>query len=202
MFTGIITAVGKVADTTNATHDGARLWVDTPWDCTAIPQGASVACNGVCLTLVEASGNRFAVDASGETLATTTIADWQAGRRINLERALALGDELGGHLVSGHVDGIGTITRMEPRGDSHFMQVQAPDDLAMFIAPKGSIALDGVSLTVNAVSGSRFDVMIIPHTWTETALADSEAGRKVNLEIDLFARYVGRMLPFIRETGT
>ena len=196
MFTGIITGLGSIAAMNRKPDGGARLHIDTPWDCTQIPVGASIACSGICLTLVDASDNQFVVDASDETIDVTTMAHWSEGARINLERALALGDELGGHMVSGHVDGKAVVTRIEQEGDSYLLAIDVPDHLAPFIAAKGSVALDGISLTVNRVNGTEFEIMVIPHTWANTTLADADIGTEINLEVDMLARYVARMTEF------
>lgn len=192
MFTGIITDLGRV----RAVADGAmrRLTIETAYQAEDIPIGASIACSGACLSVVERGAGWFAVEASAETLGKTTVAAWKAGTRVNLERPLRLGDELGGHLVQGHVDGVGRLTDRRPDGGSLRLTIEAPADLAPFIAPKGSIAIDGVSLTVNEVAGSRFGVNIIPITQRETNLGALAVGDLVNLEIDLMARYVARLL--------
>ena len=174
---------------------GARLRISAPWDCAQIPIGASIACNGICLTLIEAEGNVFAADASAETLRITTMKHWQTGKNINLERALAVGDELGGHIVSGHIDGVAQITAITKAGA---MEFELPQTLAPYIAPKGSIALDGVSLTINQVKGRKFSVMVIPHTGASTNLGNLAVGDEVNVEVDLLARYVARMRAFER----
>lgn len=194
MFTGIVTAIGTVSRIDRNSDGDARFTIATPWDCSAIPLGASIACSGACLTLVAAEGNAFMVDVSVETMAVTTLAGWQEGTRINLERALAMGDELGGHIVSGHVDGLGVIASITADGDGHRVVIDAPDELAHLIAPKGSVTLDGISLTVNEVEGHRFGIMVIPHTWTHTTLGDRQPGDKINLEADMLARYVARIL--------
>ncbi len=196
MFTGIITAIGTVEDIITKPDGDIRLGITTPWDCTAIPPGASIACSGVCLTAVSASGMRFDADVSAETLAVTTLGAAKKGTRLNLERALAMGDELGGHIVSGHVDGVATIVSIEPDGDGHKLRIEAPEHLAPLIAQKGSVAVDGISLTVNNVDHCHFEVMIIPHTWDHTTLADREPGDKINLEADMLARYVSRIVSF------
>ena len=196
MFTGIITALGELVAINHKTDGGARLEIKTPWDCKAIAEGASIACSGICLTLVDATANSFMVDASDETLKVTTMQDWQVGRRINLERALALGDELDGHIVSGHVDGKGTVTKIQPEGDSYLMAFDLPEELAPFVAAKGSITIDGISLTVNRVKGTVFEIMVVPHTWAHTTLADCSDGSAVNIEVDMLARYVARMAQF------
>ena len=197
MFTGIITGIGTIESIVDA---GDRsFWIDSDWDCAAIDIGASIACSGVCLTVVQRDANSFLVTASAETLGVTTAVNWAVGDQINLERALKLGDELGGHLVSGHVDGLAEIKSIETSGDSHIVWLQAPADLAKFIAAKGSIALDGVSLTVNAVDGCLFHLNIIPHTWSVTSWARSAVGQKMNMEIDMLARYVARLSDFSKE---
>lgn len=173
--------------------------IGSDWDCAAIDIGASIACSGVCLTVVQRDANSFLVTASAETLGVTTAGNWAVGDQINLERALKLGDELGGHLVSGHVDGLAEIKSIETSGDSHIVWLQAPADLAKFIAAKGSIALDGVSLTINAVDGCLFHLNIIPHTWSVTGWARSAVGQKMNMEIDMLARYVARLSDFSKE---
>lgn len=195
MFTGIITDVGTVI----AREDGGdtRLQIETVYPADDIDIGASIACNGVCLTVTETGrdGNRnwFAVDCSAETLSKTTIGGWQAGTRLNLERALRLGDEMGGHVVSGHVDGLGEIVSAETSGDSTVLTIAVPDALAPFIAPKGSVALDGTSLTVNDVDGASFTINLIPHTKSVTTWGDAAPGQKINVEIDMLARYVARL---------
>lgn len=192
MFTGIVTDLGRVRSIRN--EGDTRIEIATAYDTAAIPIGASIACSGVCLTVIDRAAGWFAVQASAETLSCTTLSDWREGTPINLERALRLGDELGGHLVSGHVDGVGTILSITPEGDSRRFLFDAPAALARFIAPKGSVAIDGISLTVNEVSSSRFGVNIIPHTWTVTSLGAVRPGDRVNLEIDLLARYVARLM--------
>lgn len=192
MFTGIVTDLGRVRDIRS---DGdTRIEIETAYDMALVPIGASIACSGVCLTVIERGQGWFAVQASAETLACTTLGGWQEGARVNLERALKVGDELGGHLVSGHVDGVGTVVSITPEGDSHRFLFKAPVALARFIAPKGSVAIDGISLTVNEVEGACFGVNIIPHTWTVTSLGTARPGSRVNLEIDLLARYVARLM--------
>ena len=192
MFTGIITAIGQIEELKDA---GDRwLKVTTPWACDKIDLGASIACSGVCLTVVERADNWFAVEVSAESLSRTTIGGWQKGSQINLERALRLGDELGGHIVSGHVDGMASIEAITPIGDSHKLDIRVPEDVSKFIAEKGSVTLDGVSLTVNEVEGSCFAVNIIDHTWTHTTLGHATIGQQLNLEIDMLARYVSRLI--------
>ena len=192
MFTGIITAIGTID---SIVKDGDwQMVIRTPWDCRAIDLGASIACSGVCLTVTAKGDDWFKVAASQETLDLTNIATWQKGTRINLERALAMGDELGGHIVSGHVDGLSELVDVTPENDSHRMTFRAPHDLAGFIAGKGSVTLDGISLTVNKVDGDLFYVNIIEHSWSNTTLFDRKQGDTVNLEIDMLARYVARLL--------
>lgn len=193
MFTGIITDVGRVAGIVEQAV-GSRLTIETAYNMETIASGASIACNGACLTVVDKGAGWFAADVSGETLACTTLGDWREGTRVNLERALTASDELGGHLVLGHVDGVGRLDAIRPEGDNHRMDIEAPEELARFIASKGSIAVDGVSLTVNEVDARMFGVNIIPHTWNHTAFAGCEPGQAVNLEIDVVARYVARLM--------
>ncbi|MEA3000547.1 MAG: riboflavin synthase [Sphingomonadales bacterium] len=192
MFTGIITDVGRIAAV--ETRGDLRLRIDCGFDMEKVDLGASIACSGVCLTVVDKGPDWFAVDVSAETVSRTAADMWAKGRRLNLERSLRLGDELGGHIVTGHVDGVGKVAAVEPVGDSRRVVIDAPSALARYIAGKGSIAIDGVSLTVNAVEGARFEINIIPHTAGETTLGDLVRGRGVNLEIDILARYLGRML--------
>jgi riboflavin synthase len=196
MFTGIITDVGEVLAV--AASGDTRFVIRTAYPVAGIPLGASIACAGVCLTVIETgsdpAGGWFAVSASAETLSKTTLAGWRPGSRVNLERALRVGDELGGHLVSGHVDATGRIVSVTPDGDSRRFVVRAPAALGRFFAGKGSVAMDGVSLTVNAVCGPDFTLNIIPHTLAVTTLGAARAGDAVNLEIDMLARYVARLL--------
>ncbi len=198
MFTGIITAVGTVRSV-NPLGAGSdmRLIVAAPWPETAeIPIGASIACAGCCLTAVEVGPDWFAVDVSGETLANTNLGGWTVGSRLNLERSLRVGDELGGHFVSGHVDGRGRVVAITQESGSHRLTIEAPSRLARFIAPKGSVAVDGISLTVNEVDGANFGVNIIPHTWSETTLAGLQPSAAVHIEIDMLARYIARASEF------
>ena len=192
MFTGIVTDVGRVRAI--AKRGDTRIEIETAYDTHAIDLGASIACSGPCLTVVEKGAGWFAVEASAETLSRTTLGGWQVGTRVNLERALRVGDELGGHIVSGHVDGVARILDTRPEGDSVRFDFEAPATLKRFIAPKGSVALDGVSLTVNAVDDARFGVNVISHTRACTTFGDRNRGDRVNLEIDMLARYVGRLL--------
>lgn len=194
MFTGIISDLGEVA-----ARDGGRFAIRCSYSAESIALGASIACDGACVTAVEVtpepgSGCTFTVDVSNETLAKTTLDEWQPGRQVNLERALKAGEELGGHLVAGHVDGVGRIVDMRDDGESRRFTVEAPAELAGLIAPKGSVALDGISLTVNEVAVNRFGINIIPHTLTHTTLGARKPGDRVNLEADLIARYVARLI--------
>jgi riboflavin synthase len=195
MFSGIIAAVGRITELTPR-NDGTptvRLSVDAGLlDLSDVAIGDSIACNGVCLTVVETTGGAFCVDVSPETLSCTI--DLDAPGPINLEKALRLADRLGGHLVSGHVDGVGEVLRFDPVGDNRLLEIRAPQSLAKYIARKGSITVNGVSLTTNTVDGSCFSINLIPHTLEATTLGCLQAGRKANLEIDLIARYVERML--------
>lgn len=195
MFTGIVTDVGEITALTPGGQAGDRKFViRTKHDMAPIAMGASIACSGCCLTVVEKGADWFAVEVSGETLDKTHLGDWKQGHRINLELSLRLGDELGGHLVYGHVDGVGTIVSMTPEGGSVRFVFEAPGDLARFVASKGSIAVDGISLTVNEVEGNRFGINIISHTQAVTTLGTARPGQRVNLEVDMLARYVQRLL--------
>lgn len=194
MFTGIITDVGKVSAVER--RGDARVTVATGYDTAAIAIGASIACSGVCLTVVEKGDGWFAVDASAETIARTTLGDWREGTRVNLERALTVGSELGGHLVSGHIDGTVDVLSREPSGDSLTLALALPEWLAPYAAAKGSIALDGVSLTVNDVDDEKLTVNVIPHTRTATTFGALSPGDRVNVEIDMLARYVRRALAY------
>ncbi|MDC7681895.1 riboflavin synthase [Asticcacaulis sp. BYS171W] len=191
MFTGIITDLGTVISI-DRHEGGARFEVQTTYDLSTVDIGASIAHSGCCLTVVEKRGDRFFVDLSPETLSLTTLDTWQVGDRINLERALKVGDELGGHIVAGHVDGVGELISLIEDGDAYRLKIRVPRPLHRYIAPKGSIALDGISLTVNEVEDDVFGVAIIPHTWTHTTLSQKSVGDKLNLEIDLMARYAAR----------
>src|SRR5690606_1815851 len=191
MFTGIVTAIGRVRKVEQTARD-RRYEIETAWDTAGIDIGASISHAGCCLTVTEKGSGWFAVEVSGETLSKTTLGGWKEGDRVNLERAGKLGDGLGGHVVSGHVDGLGRVLSVTPEGGSHRIEVEAPEPLHRFIAPKGSITVDGVSLTVNAVEGRTFGLNIIPHTWEATTLGRLKAGDAVNLEIDMLARYLAR----------
>jgi len=191
VFTGIITDVGRVRSVRQTERD-RRYEIETAWDVSGIDLGASISHAGCCLTVVEKDDGWFAVEVSGETLDKTTLGDWAEGTRVNLERATRVGDELGGHIVSGHVDGLGTVVEITPEGGSHRVTIEAPQALHRFIAAKGSITVDGVSLTVNTVEDRRFGLNIIPHTWEVTTLGALRVGDRVNLEIDMLARYLAR----------
>jgi len=195
MFTGIVSDIGTIR--TAEQRGDLRLVIGCHYDMATVAIGASIACSGVCLTVVDKGADWFAVDISAETISRSAQGVWSVGRRINLERALKVGDELGGHIVTGHVDGIGEVVAIVPEGDSHRVEVRVPADLAPYIAPKGSITVDGVSLTVNGVrddpDGTCFGLNIIPHTWDVTTLGTLSAGQRVNLEIDVLARYLHRM---------
>jgi riboflavin synthase len=196
MFTGIITDIGELV----ARQEG-RLAIRCSYKAEGIAIGASIACDGACLTATEVTpagsgGCVFKLDVSNETLSRTTLGDWKPGRRVNLERALRAGDELGGHIVAGHVDGVGQIVDMQPDGNSRRLTVEAPAELARYLASKGSLALDGISLTVNEVEKNRFGINIVPHTLTHTTLGAKKPGDRVNLEADVFARYVVRAMEF------
>ena len=192
MFTGIISAIGRIDDI----QKPGDWWlkITTPWECARVDLGASIACSGACLTVVERDADWFAVEVSAESLSRTTIGTWQVGTQINLERALRLGDELGGHIVSGHVDGLAIIDKITRSGDSHELEISVPEALSKFIAEKGSVSLDGISLTVNAIEDSHFGVNIIDHTWGHQTLGHAAIGQHLNLEIDMLARYVSRLI--------
>ena len=196
MFTGIITDIGTVRSAEQ--RGDLRLTIGCGYDLGKVDLGASIACSGVCLTVVDKGDDWFAVDVSGETLSRTAAGQWQEGARLNLERALRVGDELGGHLVTGHVDGIGEVIGTCPEGASTRIGIRVPQALGPALAPKGSVTLDGVSLTVNEVrdevDGTHFSVNIIPHTAQETTLGSLAPGRQLNVEIDVLARYLERML--------
>ncbi|MBN8818917.1 MAG: riboflavin synthase [Sphingomonas sp.] len=195
MFTGIITDIGTIR--TAEQRGDLRLVIGCHYDMASVAIGASIACSGVCLTVVDKGQDWFAVDLSGETVSRTAPGAWTAGRALNLERALKVGDELGGHIVTGHVDGIGEVIGICPEGDSHRIGIRVPQALAPYVAPKGSITIDGVSLTVNEVRDTEgethFSINLIPHTWSVTTLGQLAVGQKVHLEIDVLARYLARM---------
>ena len=191
MFTGIITDIGQVRAIKDTNRD-RRFEIMTAYDLATIDIGASIAHSGCCLTVVEKGDDWFAVEVSAESLSLTTLSQWSVGTRINLERATKVGDELGGHIVSGHVDGLGEVLSVRLEGGSHRLEIRAPKPLHRYIAQKGSIAMEGVSLTVNAVHDDVFGVNIIPHTWDVTTLGQIVVGSRVNLEIDMLARYAAR----------
>jgi riboflavin synthase len=191
MFTGIITDIGTIKSIEK--RGDTRIVVESSYNMSSVAIGASIACSGPCLTVVEKGESWFAIEASAETMSRTTVGNWIEGSRINLERALSLGDELGGHIVSGHVDGIAEIVSDDPEGDSIRFVFRVSDDLKPYIAEKGSVSLDGVSLTVNSVQDREFGVNIISHTQSETTFGDRKAGDLVNIEVDMLARYVARL---------
>jgi riboflavin synthase len=196
MFTGIITDVGTISKVDQ--RGDLRLTITTAYDMARVDLGASIACSGVCLTVVDKGADWFAVDASAETTSCTADVMWSEGRKLNLERALKIGEELGGHIVTGHVDGVGTVSAITKEGGSHRVAIRVASDLAPYIAAKGSVTVDGVSLTVNSVDdnpdkSATFHLNIIPHTWAVTAFADLSEGQAVNIEIDVLARYLARM---------
>ena len=186
MFTGIVTDIGRVRGVRDTNRD-RRFEIETSYDLAGVDLGASISHAGCCLTVVDKGEGWFAVEVSGETLGASTLGDWRQGRRINLERAARAGDEMGGHIVSGHVDGVGEVISVTPE-----LQIRAPRPLHRYIAPKGSISVEGVSLTVNEVEDDIFGVNIIPHTWEATTLGALHVGDRVNLEIDMLARYLAR----------
>lgn len=203
MFTGIVTDIGTVA-AVKPLREGVGLRIETAYHPASIEIGASISCGGVCLTvtaLPETGSNArwFEVEAWEEALRLTTVSQWRAGTRVNLERALKIGDELGGHIVSGHVDGMAGIVAREDEGDAVRFTLEAPRELAKFIAPKGSVALDGTSLTVNKVEGTRFDVLLIHHSLSVTTWGERKAGDRVNLEVDTMARYAARLAEAAKE---
>ncbi len=195
MFTGIVTDVGRVAALTRQTKTtDTRIAIETRWPTEDVALGASIACSGCCLTVVEKAARQFSVDASAETLDRTTLGGWEVGSAVNLERSLKVGDELGGHLVSGHVDGVATIKSRRAVSGSTRWTFALPAGFERLVAPKGSIAIDGVSLTVNEVEGTTIGVNIIPHTFEHTTFSDLGPGDRVNFEIDMLARYVARLV--------
>ncbi len=192
MFTGLIQDIGRVKSVDK--KGDWRIVIETAMDMARHDIGASIACSGCCLTVVEKTDNSFAVDVSAESLSKTIIDRWEVGSRVNLEPSLRLGDEMGGHIVSGHVDGLARLMDIKDEGDSKRLIIELPDVFAPYVAAKGSIALDGISLTVNEVNGARFGVNIIAHTWGATTLSDRAVGDALNFEIDMLARYVARMM--------
>ncbi|MBT5109506.1 MAG: riboflavin synthase [Rhodospirillaceae bacterium] len=199
MFTGLISDVGVVRSVSG--NGDSRIVIGANYDMSTVAMGASIACDGACLTVVEKGSSSFAVDVSAETLSCTTLGDWTADTRVNLERSLRIGEELGGHLVLGHVDGVAAVIDRRTDGDSIRFEFEAPADCARFIAQKGSVTLNGASLTVNDVDGARFGVNIIPHTAEVTTFGALQAGCRVNLEVDLLARYVARLQSGARASG-
>jgi riboflavin synthase len=192
MFTGIVTDLGEVLEISG--KGDVLFKIGTTFDMEQVPLGASIANNGVCLTVIDRAPGWFAVQASAETLDKTTLGSWKPGSKVNLERAMRIGDELGGHIVSGHVDGVAKVVSIRPENDSLRFTFEVADALKKFVAPKGSVAIDGVSLTVNEVEGNRFGVNIIPHTRSVTTFGTYVPGSMVNMEIDMLARYVARLL--------
>lgn len=193
MFTGIVTHVGTVARIDKTSGDW-KLFISSTMRVRDINVGASISCSGCCLTVVDKDQDWMAFSVSAETLSKTVIGSWETGSRVNLESSLKVGDELGGHLVAGHVDGFATLQKITQEGDSHRLKIEVPDHLALYLTQKGSIALDGVSLTVNEVDGNIFGVNIIPYTWMQTTLGEKKVGDLMNFEADLLARYVARQL--------
>lgn len=199
MFTGIVTDVGRVravrkTGSEHAKGEGRRFEISTAFDIASIDLGASIAHGGACMTVVEKGSDWYAFEASAESLDKTTMGTWQVGQAINLERAMRLGDELGGHMVSGHIDDVGRVVSREPVGDSVAFGLSVPPPLVKFLAPKGSITIDGVSLTINTVAGNILSVNVIPHSQTATTIGALQVGDQVNVEIDMLARYVARLL--------
>ena len=195
MFTGLVTDIGEVRRTEK--RGDTHIVIATRYDVDAIDIGASIACSGICLTVTAkgtAADRWFAVAASSETASRTTIANWLAGDHVNLERPLRLGDELGGHIVAGHIDAVATVVAIEPDGESRRMTIEIPAELSRYVAPKGSVALDGVSLTVNEVDGAQFAINVIPHTLRVTTLGQAIVGTRLNFEADMLVRYVARLV--------
>ncbi|GJL84952.1 MAG: riboflavin synthase subunit alpha [Micavibrio sp.] len=193
MFTGLVQTIGTVRSIENRGED-LRLEIETELDLNNVSIGASIACSGVCLTVTTKAKNSFWTDVSSETLRKTMIKNWAVGTKVNIEPSLHLGDEIGGHFVFGHVDGVAQIMSIKDEGKSHVVHIQVPEELSQYIAPKGSVSLDGISLTVNEVENDIFSVNIIPHTWEKTTLGLKNTGDVLNIEIDMLARYVARML--------
>lgn len=195
MFTGIVTDVGRISEVA-PDGDGRRLVIETKLPLDEIAHGSSIATSGICFTVVDKGDGWFSAFASGATLEVTTVGDWVVGNTVNLERSLRVGDEMGGHIVFGHVDAVGEILNLERLGESHRLEVRIPATLAPLVAVKGSIAVDGISLTVNEAGADRFAINIIPHTYDRTNLAARQPGERVNVEVDMLARYVARQLAF------
>ncbi|MCK5385188.1 MAG: riboflavin synthase [Alphaproteobacteria bacterium] len=195
MFTGLVQGIGTIRSI-NGSEESKRIEVEVSDRFTSVQIGASICCSGCCLSVVEKSKNSLFFDVSKETLNKTTIGSWEVTTRINLEPSLCFGDELGGHLLSGHVDTIAELLSIEKEGESHRLTIAIPEGYAHYIAPKGSIALDGISLTINEVEPTHFGINIIPHTWQVTTIGDLKPGDHFNLEVDLLARYVARMMDF------
>lgn len=193
MFTGIVTDMGEVTRIEDK-KGIRRILIGTHFDVSKMNIGASIACDGCCLTVVDKEGGCFAVDASNETLEKTTVSDWEIGTKINLEQSLKLGDEMGGHIVTGHVDGVGILEEITPDGESHRLKFRVPDHIYQYLASKGSVAVNGISLTVNEVEDGCFGVMIIPHTREVTNINHWKQGQRINIEVDMLARYVARIL--------
>lgn len=193
MFTGIITDIGEIISKRDGEGADLRFDIKTSFDMKSVEMGASIACSGCCLTVIEKGEDWFGVEVSNESLDKTTLSQWKVGHKINLERSLKMGDELGGHIVSGHVDGLAEIIKIDEDDGSHRLVIKVPDAYKHFIAQKGSVALDGISLTVNDVNDNEFGVNIIPHTWKVTTLGGAQIGTKLNFEVDPLARYVERM---------
>lgn len=200
MFTGIITDVGRIKSIDD--RNGREITIETALPLEEIPIGGSIATSGICFTAVEKGEDWFSVTASGATLDVTTAGRWQVGEQVNLERSLRIGDELGGHIVFGHVDAVGQVTDLSAVAESHRLEIEIPASLTPLVAVKGSVTIDGISLTVNETEGRRFAVNIIPHTWAETNLPSRHIGDRVNVEIDMLARYVARQLAFRTEPNS
>ncbi len=196
MFTGIVAAVGEVADIDLRDGEGAYRFITGKLPMEGVSLGDSIAVNGCCLTVTVLHSDGFSADLSRETISCTTMGDQKSGDAVNLEKALALGESLGGHLVTGHVDGVGQVAELRPDGDSLRLSVEAPERLARYIAGKGSVCVDGASLTVNTVAGNVFELMIVPHTQAETIVNEYQAGTRVNIEVDIIARHLERLMQF------
>jgi riboflavin synthase len=200
MFTGIISDIGTITRASLNAGADALFEVESHYQADTLTVGASISHQGVCLTLIgfepTPTGSKWQVQVSKESLDFSTARDWNAGTQLNLERALKMGDELGGHMVSGHVDGIGEVVAITPENESHRVKIKVPDNLAKYVSPKGSVAIDGISLTVNEVEGNIFGINVIPHTWNVTTLGKIQIGTSVNLEADQMARYVDRILSY------